>query len=377
MNPHDSDTRLPPVSVLISPPEQKPFDSFSEPFATHKMSMSTKQDDRYNIADNTLPPIRSTPELTTLPSPPISPWPSMPKKTDARHVSPARSPYEARDPPLFSSAASIPFAADEPLFPPEPTDAELESTVTRHIANRQAGSDAAHPTRAEYLETLRFQCTVSRRCAADPHKWYKEEQRILQNHYPNIQRIGKPVPKARLPILAPAPANGGIRKLAGPSRQRVARAPNTNNPRPVKTARPQNIEAKAAKPKAATSREDIDFNALVNYAPPTEFLDRHPHALKVEWKGQMLDLTNDPHRGLLHDVEIRLASCLRLSCATYLCSKRRIFIGRVEALRIGKDFRKTDAQQACKIDVNKASKLWSVFDKATWFQREHFTHLFQ
>jgi len=35
-----------------------------------------------------------------------------------------------------------------------------------------------------------------------------------------------------------------------------------------------------------------------------------------------------------------------------------------------KDFRKTDAQQACKIDVNKASKLWTAFDKAGWFQNK-------
>jgi len=39
---------------------------------------------------------------------------------------------------------------------------------------------------------------------------------------------------------------------------------------------------------------------------------------------------------------------------------------RIDALRIGKEFRKTDAQQACKIDVNKASKLWSAFDKVGW-----------
>jgi len=41
-------------------------------------------------------------------------------------------------------------------------------------------------------------------------------------------------------------------------------------------------------------------------------------------------------------------------------------------LRIGKEFRKTDAQQACKIDVNKASKLWTAFDKVGWFKKDFF-----
>ncbi|KAF5016863.1 hypothetical protein F66182_11323 [Fusarium sp. NRRL 66182] len=86
----------------------------------------------------------------------------------------------------------------------------------------------------------------------------------------------------------------------------------------------------------------------------------------------MLDLSNDPDRNLLDPAEVNLAATLRLSCATYLCSKRRIFEARVKALSIGKEFRKTDAQQACKIDVNKASKLWTAYDRVGWFKPEHF-----
>src|SRR4030095_11349090 len=92
--------------------------------------------------------------------------------------------------------------------------------------------------------------------------------------------------------------------------------------------------------------------------------------LKADWKGQMLDLSNDPDRHVLDPAEVGLAATLRLSCATYLCSKRRIFEARLNALRIGKEFRKTDAQQACKIDVNKASKLWTAYEKVGWFQPE-------
>jgi hypothetical protein len=74
----------------------------------------------------------------------------------------------------------------------------------------------------------------------------------------------------------------------------------------------------------------------------------------------------------LHEAEVNLAATLRLNCATYLCSKRRVFQARIEALRIGKEFRKTDAQQACKIDVNKASKLWQSYDKVGWFNPDYF-----
>jgi hypothetical protein len=64
-----------------------------------------------------------------------------------------------------------------------------------------------------------------------------------------------------------------------------------------------------------------------------------------------------------------LAANLRLDAATYLTSKRRMFIARLNCLKISKEFRKTDAQQACKIDVNKASKLWTAFDKVGWLDK--------
>ena len=32
----------------------------------------------------------------------------------------------------------------------------------------------------------------------------------------------------------------------------------------------------------------------------------------------------------------------------------------------GNEFKKTNAQQACKIDVNKASKLWTAFENVGW-----------
>jgi hypothetical protein len=98
------------------------------------------------------------------------------------------------------------------------------------------------------------------------------------------------------------------------------------------------------------------------------------NSLKVDWKGNALALSNDPFRHLLHPDELALAAGLRLDCATYLTSKRRIFMRRLDCFRIGKEFRKTDAQQACKIDVNKASKLWTAYEKVGWLNKEWMRH---
>jgi hypothetical protein len=129
-------------------------------------------------------------------------------------------------------------------------------------------------------------------------------------------------------------------------------------------------------PGKRVAREDKDFNALPDYCPPLSTLPNKSNSLKIDWKGAPIDLRNDPFRHLLHEDEVLLAANLRLDCATYLTSKRRIFIKRIDALRIGKEFRKTDAQQACKIDVNKASKLWQAFEKVGWLNPSYVRKFF-
>ncbi|CAK7238674.1 MAG: hypothetical protein STHCBS139747_000092 [Sporothrix thermara] len=119
------------------------------------------------------------------------------------------------------------------------------------------------------------------------------------------------------------------------------------------------------------NREDKDFGSLPDYCPSLSTLPERTNLLKVEWKGTPLDLSHDPFKHLLHTDELGLAAGLRLDCATYLTSKRRIFIRRLECARLPKEFRKTDAQQACNIDVNKASKLWTAYDKVGWLRIEH------
>ncbi|CEP24037.1 unnamed protein product [Cyberlindnera jadinii] len=88
--------------------------------------------------------------------------------------------------------------------------------------------------------------------------------------------------------------------------------------------------------------------------------------MKVEWKGQPMDLKSDPLVSHLHPAEIVLASTLRLPCALYLDSKRRLFAEKVSRMRKGLPFRRTDAQKSCRIDVNKASRLFAAFEKCGW-----------
>lgn len=167
-------------------------------------------------------------------------------------------------------------------------------------------------------------------------------------------------------------AKNAVARVVKPKAPRVPRAPRATTPARIRQTYGSLTPEPSRRQNVGSTREDKNFNALPDYSPPLSTLPNRPNSLKVEWKGAPIDLRDDPNRDLLHDDELTLAANLRLDCATYLTSKRRIFIARIECLRIGKEFRKTDSQQACKIDVNKASKLWAAFDKVGWLKAEHF-----
>ncbi|KAL5614272.1 hypothetical protein BROUX41_004382 [Berkeleyomyces rouxiae] len=122
---------------------------------------------------------------------------------------------------------------------------------------------------------------------------------------------------------------------------------------------------------AVASREDKNFEKLADVCPPISTLDGlKDSALKTEWKGNPINLADDPNLDLLHPLERTLASTLRLDCATYMTSKRRLFLSRLDCLERNKTFRKTDAQNACHIDVNKASRLYVAYDQVGWLKAE-------
>lgn len=302
--------------------------------------------------------------------------------------------------------------------------ANLNALVTRHMQGVHNTSRPA-PTRAEYLLALSVVPIVSQRYAEAPRRWLQQERRFLDERFGGASRVGKRATlpaaingRSSYPRIAPLPVSGGARldeqrrgsthrlptpppASVQPTGSRASRAPPPlpDSTTPTRTRRqrsrqrsqprtptrpqpqPQNTgSAQRSWPRrvVAPSREDVNFGSLPDFSPPLSTLPPNSaNLLKAEWRGQALDLTNDPNRGLLHPAEIQLASTLRLSCATYLCTKRRIFQARIEAMRIGKEFRKTDSQQACKIDVNKASKLWTAYDRVGWLRQELFSHHLQ
>lgn len=116
----------------------------------------------------------------------------------------------------------------------------------------------------------------------------------------------------------------------------------------------------------------MSWQGLPDYCPPLDTLPNE-RCLKVEWKGSPMNLSRDPLRQLLHPAELALAQVLRLPCDLYLDSKRRFFLEKVHRLKRGLPFRRTDAQKACKIDVNKASRLYAAFEKVGWLKDSNFT----
>jgi hypothetical protein len=348
---------LVPVSSLLSPPEAKRYDSFTSPSLSgpSRTPLSSFTSD---VAMN--PPQKRMADgegKKSLPiSPPISPHASL-QKGDSFS---SESSVPIKDPQLFDGEYP---SSDIPLFP----SSDFEHIVDRHLRNNRA---LVKPTRDEYNLVASCVSVVSKGWNKNPRAWAMRELGFL-NHYGAGSKVSK---ESRYKKIAPAPLN--TRRAFKPSSANASPRPARQRATAKRT--PQSVildsfDSPPKAPRAPTNREDTDYNALPDYSPSIDTLPKgNNKVLKTDWKGQMLDLSNDPDLPLLHEAEATLAATLRLSAATYLCSKRRIFQARLDALRIGKEFRKTDAQQACKIDVNKASKLWTAYDKVGWFRREFF-----
>lgn len=291
--------------------------------------------------------------------PPLSP-PVSPESSNSTPDSPSSA---SRDPILFPITEPQTAPSTHPLFPSQ------QHIVNSHIRDRDASvfRKALPPQPTEYSLGLEFQrdfkASFLKTVQQNPRAWYARERAFLKAD--DLARRGG---QRYTPI---APASHGPRKPAG----RANNAPRVNSngavakPRAPKAPRERQSTPDGGK---KVNREDKDFMSFNDYSPPIGNSLDNPNALKIDWKGSPIDLRNDPQHHLLHPNEVKCAQALRLDCATYLTSKRRIFISRVNALNIKKEFRKTDAQQACKIDVNKASKLWDAFNKVGWLEPEWF-----
>lgn len=184
--------------------------------------------------------------------------------------------------------------------------------------------------------------------------------------------IAKPLPKPKVPNATSAFATPTT-KVTTP-RRRTPKAKTYDEF--VESAFPpsqQHNKHKRAPPTKKVEGVKVSWTELPDYAPPTSTLDSpNVKPLKASWPGSALNLNDDPDRAHLHPQELALASTLRLTCASYLTNKRKIFQARLKSLQDGKSFTKTAAQTACSIDVNKASGLWEAFDKAGWFESRFF-----
>ncbi|CAI6328163.1 unnamed protein product [Periconia digitata] len=356
------------VSSLLSPPEMKRSESFGS-VAAHSQARSSFSS--FNSEAPKPPmaalfaPTSSTPNRAAYASPPISPYDSQATKENVD----CADEEGVRDPQLFvrSDPAST-ISLDQPLFPQEPVDRAAQDAINNHMKSSDFANLPSKPAREDYELAVSFVSTVYKSYNKNPRAWWAQEREFEQ-------RYSRPTGVQKRPALKKlAPAPSSKQKIALPKLTRPPRAPKRTPVTQVYDSFDHTPASSSPKPpRPATNRDDTDYNSLPDYSPPLDTLPKgNNKVLKADWKGQMLDLSKDPDHHMLHEAEVNLASTLRLSCATYLCSKRRIFQARIDALKIGKEFRKTDAQQACKIDVNKASKLWQAYDKVGWFKADYF-----
>ncbi|PKS12386.1 hypothetical protein jhhlp_000590 [Lomentospora prolificans] len=367
------------ISNLMSPPEPILYDTFSQCDARTPDSAES----RAAPVPGPRPPM----------SPPVSPEVPLHDNINAASPSPAAPTPAATDDGSIKDPILFPPSQDSspgaPLFGTDHVPEQHRRLVDEHVAYRPPTlfTVAAPPCREDYELALYFKSQVMKNYLTNPMGWLKKERELLvADRKAGARRKERPAPMTKpakyatiLPAKLAASSTPETQSVKAPrtSRQyRVTKAPASSAPRPIRQNQnngPQikqtirvNSTPEPQRRIVAPNREDKDFGALPNYCPPLSSLPNKPNCLKVDWKGAPIDLSNDVNAKLLHPDEIALAANLRLDCATYLTSKRRIFIRRLECARVGKEFRKTDAQQACKIDVNKASKLWTAFEKVGW-----------
>lgn len=165
------------------------------------------------------------------------------------------------------------------------------------------------------------------------------------------------------------------RKVYSPQRRTMTTSPHRAKKFSPSASTPHtNIASIEAIHDAPQYIPNVSWKKLPDYSPPLSTLPTDSNkSLKIEWKGSPMDLSTDPLRNELHPAELVLAQTLRLPCDLYLDSKRRLFLEKVYRLKKGLPFRRTDAQKACRIDVNKASRLFQAFEKVGWLQDSNFT----
>lgn len=276
------------------------------------------------------------------------------------------------------------------LFASTPDRLLAEDLVNKYMQSHMSHlrKKVNQPTREEYLLAASFKIKLYsvgglKRTREEVDKHYWQAKRICGR--PGFSATRKkpvkiaPSPAGKSPRRVITPVKGGRKHEQAKLSTSIAAVP-SKRPRSILQTAPLAVDPNTHGSTGGlqtliqrTKRlENYDYGTLLDFTPPTSILPaNNPFSLRIDWTGTPLDLTGDPDRNKLHEAEIILASTLRLTCAAYLFSKRRIFQGYLQAYRNGKTFRKTDAQKVCNIDVNKASKLWAAYNTVGWFDRKY------
>lgn len=368
---------------------------------------------------------RSTSPMLSMPSPPMSPYSRLASTTPSspatvvedlpvsvspkRFVTPSFEHVKRRIP-----HALPPVVKQQPHYKlptPTPPPAEPQVTTVDKTANvnvkrtteeyiKKLKEPALPPKRYEFgtyrLEAFNPAAPLASCCwdtlKSNPRAYLRRERAMLSQYsrhspsaksyivtaHSSIRKTPRMSTRRRVYVSSESesmytrsrkPRPAGVSDVAATALANAVSRPSTPRPSRPSTPKPRTPKPR---PVASASRvHDLSTTQLVDYSPPVSSLPVGK-SLRAEWKGAPMDLSQDPNLHLLHPAEVHLAAVLRLPADIYLDSKKRLFAEKVHRLRQGLPFRRTDSQKACRIDVNKASRLFSAFEKVGWLEDELF-----
>lgn len=368
--------------LLVTPPEQAPYDSFDHrtvPICNPTPPTIARQTVLAGAA-------KALQKSQLALSPPISP---LSKVSNQDHA----IVHDDKDPILYPEGPTTSTTA--PLFK-KSLSPEAQSAVDEHISSRafeKAAPTAARvkpPTREDYGLVVCFyeDCWAKffKSTPTEQMQWLRRERAQLKEDDRARRKVSTKTAARPIKVKPLKPRPSGIVtasmelvKLATSPRNlsKVIKPTTSRPPRPSasKPAQPRRgSDTPQPEKKRTTTLADRDFKSVPDFCPPLESLDKLPddRDMIVPAMGNARPFEqNEMHLlPLLHPMERKLATNLRLDPATYLTSKRRIFLGRLRYFHYNKPYRKTHAQHVCNIDVNKASKLWTAFDSVGWFDEK-------
>lgn len=252
------------------------------------------------------------------------------------------------------------------------------------------GIPLLRPTEEDYMIMLGFLAKMHSAAA------YEELQREWHHPPSRISRHGS---ITKLPKRRSTPSSNHIRKSSSTSSVADEAGLRTSGSRrrQAKTNLKVNgVEGRQARAPSTKEQKDMDWTHYVDYAP--KFTDApevyhraalHARGFDKDNKKPPKNLENDPEVHELHPAERTVAELLQLDCKKFLASKRQIFQGYVNLLRLRHEtdariragleqpgdtkisnWNKTEAQKLLGIDVSKGSWIWQFYKDIGWFEAD-------